>query len=398
MRDAYKNRDEVDAIKAAHDIVAVVARRVALRKAGREWVGLSPFKAERTPSFYVDPRKQTFFCFCTAQGGDVIRFIALTECGGDDGAAIQKLRDEAGISPDPAEIKRHAEAAAKRRADLDAEDIKRKAQTQDRARDIWLACRPAAGSLVETYLRARGIDIDAIAAVHGWTVPPTIRFHPALPYRHEGAVVHTGPAMVGLLQPVPGERPRDVFGIHRTWLAADGSGKATLPDGCKAKLTLGTVWGCGGWLEWRGGTVLIGEGYETTMSVQAVYARLGKRIAAVSAAALGNLAGAGIGEGTPHPEREGRLPSVTPDADRPGLTVPAPMRRIILLGDNDGRDPVSTRALIARATEKFRRAGADVTAAWPPAGKDFNDLVSGSSSLPRSPTASPTGAAELPRG
>jgi len=377
MRSATGNRDEIDAIKAAHDIATVAASYTSLRRSGRELVGLSPLKPERTPSFYVDPRKGTFYCFASATGGDVIRLVALMECAGDDGAAIQKLRDEAGIPADPQALRRHAEQAAKRRAELDAEDAARRARTLGHAREIWMATKPAPGSLVEDYLRARGIDIDAIAGVAGWTVPPTIRFHPNLPYRHEGEVVHVGPAMVGLLQPVPGERPREMFAVHRTWLAADGSGKAKLPEGCKAKLTLGNVWGCGGWLEWRAGVVVIGEGYETTMSVQAVYARLGKRIAAVSAAALGNLAGAGLGEGTSHPEREGRLPSATPDPDRPGLTVPAPMRRIILLGDNDGKDPLSTRALIARATEKFRRAGAEVSAAWPPPGKDFNDLVNG---------------------
>lgn len=382
MRDASKSRDEVDAIKSAHDIVDVAARYTPLRRAGRELVGRSPFKAERTPSFYVDPRKQTFYCFCTAQGGDVIRLVALLECGGDNGAAIKKLKSDAGIADDPEATRRRAEAARQRQAEAEANARRDKARSVESARAIWRETKPGSGSLVETYLRARGIDIDAIHDVCGWYVPPTLRFHPRLPYRVDGAIVHVGPAMVGLLQPVPGERPTDVLAVHRTWLSADGSMKADkaglLPEGSKAKLTLGTVWGCGGWLEWRGGVVVAGEGYETTMSVQGVYARLGKRIGAVSGASLGNLAGAGLGPGSPHPEREGvRVPSETPDGDRPGLTVPAFMRRVIVLGDNDGKDPLSTRALVARALEKFRRAGAEASAAWPPAGFDFNDLVKG---------------------
>lgn len=377
MRD---DRAEIEAIKAAHDIVEAAGRYTTLRRAGRELVGLSPFKAERTPSFYVDPRKQTFYCFCTAQGGDVIRLVAIKDFNGDDGAAIQHLKQSAGIPDDPEIIRQRAEEAAARRHAAEEAERREKARAVENARGIWRETKPGQGSLVETYLRARGIDIDAIHKVCGWYVPPTIRFHPRLPYRVDGEIVHVGPAMVGLLQTVPGEKPGAQMAVHRTWLAVDGSMTADkaglLPKGHKAKLTLGSVWGCGGWLEWRGGMFIAGEGYETTMSVQGVYAAQGKRVSAVSGASLGNLAGAGIGPGTPHPEREGyRLPSEQPDNDKPGLVVPAFMRRGILLGDNDGKDPLSTRALVTRGLEKFRRAGADMSAAWPPKGKDFNDLV-----------------------
>lgn len=57
------------------DIVDVVARYVQLKKVGRNFVGLSPFRNERTPSFVVSPEKQIFKCFSTGIGGNAITFI-----------------------------------------------------------------------------------------------------------------------------------------------------------------------------------------------------------------------------------------------------------------------------------------------------------------------------------
>lgn len=60
-------------------IFEVVSRYVNLRKAGKEWVGLSPFRSEKTPSFYVNEEKGTFYDFGDGQGGDVISFIQKIE-------------------------------------------------------------------------------------------------------------------------------------------------------------------------------------------------------------------------------------------------------------------------------------------------------------------------------
>ncbi|MBP6911223.1 hypothetical protein KBC03_06630 [Patescibacteria group bacterium] len=57
------------------DIVDVVSRYVQLKKVGRNFVGLSPFRNERTPSFTVSPEKQIFKCFSTGIGGNAIKFI-----------------------------------------------------------------------------------------------------------------------------------------------------------------------------------------------------------------------------------------------------------------------------------------------------------------------------------
>ena len=54
-----------DDILANIDIVDVVSRYVQLKKTGRNFVGLSPFRNEKTPSFVVSPEKQIFKCFST---------------------------------------------------------------------------------------------------------------------------------------------------------------------------------------------------------------------------------------------------------------------------------------------------------------------------------------------
>ncbi|MDV7396981.1 CHC2 zinc finger domain-containing protein, partial [Arthrospira platensis SPKY1] len=62
-------------IKLAADIVEVVGRYVELKKKGAYYVGLSPFRQEKTPSFTVSPRLNIFKDFSTGMGGDVFKFL-----------------------------------------------------------------------------------------------------------------------------------------------------------------------------------------------------------------------------------------------------------------------------------------------------------------------------------
>ena len=57
----------------------VVGRRVKLKKAGREWRGLSPFNQEKTPSFFVNDQKQAWFDFSSGKNGSIFDFIMMTE-------------------------------------------------------------------------------------------------------------------------------------------------------------------------------------------------------------------------------------------------------------------------------------------------------------------------------
>src|SRR5437879_2068336 len=59
----------------AIDIVDVVSRTVALKRRGKDYVGLCPFHQEKTPSFTVSPSKQFFHCYGCKAGGDAISFV-----------------------------------------------------------------------------------------------------------------------------------------------------------------------------------------------------------------------------------------------------------------------------------------------------------------------------------
>jgi DNA primase len=68
------NQSAKEEIRRASDIVELVGQFVQLRKAGRNYVGLCPFHAERDPSFTVNPERQTFHCFGCKKGGDIFAF------------------------------------------------------------------------------------------------------------------------------------------------------------------------------------------------------------------------------------------------------------------------------------------------------------------------------------
>ena len=64
----------LDEIRGRLPVSQVVARKVALKRKGREYAGLSPFKAEKTPSFFVNDFKSFWHCFATGEHGDIFDF------------------------------------------------------------------------------------------------------------------------------------------------------------------------------------------------------------------------------------------------------------------------------------------------------------------------------------
>ncbi len=86
----------LDEIKARLPASAVVGRRVQLKKAGREWRGLSPFGKEKTPSFFVNDTKQAWFDFSSGRNGDIFKFVMETE-GLSFPEAVERLAAEAGV-------------------------------------------------------------------------------------------------------------------------------------------------------------------------------------------------------------------------------------------------------------------------------------------------------------
>lgn len=128
----------------------VIGRKVKLKKQGKEWVGLSPFTNEKSPSFYVNDQKQIFKCFSSGIGGDVISFLQETERLSFM-EAVEKLAEEAGM--------------AMPKASPEAQ------QAYDRNQRLIEACE-AAASYFEAQLR-EGIGSEARAYLQGRGLNPS---------------------------------------------------------------------------------------------------------------------------------------------------------------------------------------------------------------------------------
>ncbi|RAK51391.1 DNA primase [Phenylobacterium deserti] len=102
----------LDEIKTRLRPSDVIGKSVKLRKQGREFVGLSPFTKEKTPSFYVNDDKGQFFDFSSGKSGDIITFLQETERL-TFSEAVERLAAEAGIAL-PAVDPRAAETEKKR--------------------------------------------------------------------------------------------------------------------------------------------------------------------------------------------------------------------------------------------------------------------------------------------
>src|SRR5271169_5317750 len=109
--------DFLDEIRARLPVSEVVARRVKLRKQGREWAGLSPFNAEKTPSFFVNDQKGFFHDFSSGKHGDIFTFVIETE-GLSFPDAVERLAALAGVQM-PRRTNAEAEQEKKRASLID---------------------------------------------------------------------------------------------------------------------------------------------------------------------------------------------------------------------------------------------------------------------------------------
>jgi DNA primase len=87
----------LDELRARLPVSEVVGRRVKLKKAGREWKGLSPFQQEKTPSFTVNDQKGFYHDFSSGKHGDIITFLMETE-GVSFAEAVERLAAMAGLA------------------------------------------------------------------------------------------------------------------------------------------------------------------------------------------------------------------------------------------------------------------------------------------------------------
>ncbi len=91
-------KEYLDEIKTRLKVSTVVSKSVNLKKRGKEFVGLSPFKTEKTPSFTVNDEKGFYHCFSTSEHGNIFDFIMKTQ-NLKFGEAVKYLANLAGMQP-----------------------------------------------------------------------------------------------------------------------------------------------------------------------------------------------------------------------------------------------------------------------------------------------------------
>jgi DNA primase len=144
----------LDEIRARLPVSQVVGRKVALKRKGREFAGLSPFKVEKTPSFFVNDAKGFYHCFASGEHGDIFKFLMTTE-GLSFPEAVERLAAEAGV-PMPKPEHRNEEREQARQD----ERTRLYALLEASARYFEEQLRSAAGQEARAYLERRGLKRD----------------------------------------------------------------------------------------------------------------------------------------------------------------------------------------------------------------------------------------------
>jgi len=288
----------------ANDDGAYAQPKKIVRALGGQWLGnygmaCCPAHQDRTPSLSVTQKngRLLFYCHAGCSQGDVISALRST------GLWLGR-------------------GHAKREISLSTVGEEEQSRHSAFAREVWEKSVRVEGTGGETYLDFRGLPIPATDA---------LRFNNGL--KHPSGDVW--PALVALVTRGYDGLP---LGIHRTFLARDGSGKAPVDP---SKMMLGPCSGGAVRFADPGDMLMVGEGIETTLS--AMKATKWPAWAALSTSGLRNL------------------------------ELPPEVRDVIILADGD--EPGEAAALHAKY--RWRRQGRHVRIARPPRGSDFNDVLCG---------------------
>ncbi|MBA2722605.1 MAG: DNA primase, partial [Methylibium sp.] len=155
----------IDALLDRVDIVEVVGRHVEIKRAGKDFRGLCPFHAEKSPSFYVIPAKQFYHCFGCGAQGSALRFLT-EHVGLDFPEAVRDLAQKVGMTvpedDSTPEEREHARAQKERHATL--------SEVLSKAGEHWRKQLKADERAIG-YLKGRGLTGD-IAARFGMGYAP----------------------------------------------------------------------------------------------------------------------------------------------------------------------------------------------------------------------------------
>ncbi len=284
------------------------ARELTLALGGR-WHGR--YGAAPCPVCQPERRKgQNALTVADGKGGRLVLHCKKSACAFLDILAAAGLRSGDYTPPDP-------ETLAQREREAKAEAEKRAAQ----AKRLWKEAQPIAGTAAEAYLRGRGITCP---------LPRTLRFHPEA---WHGPTARRYPAMVAAVQGA------GAAAVHRTWLRADGSGKADIEP---AKAMLGATAGGAVRLADGPSRLVVAEGIESALSL--LCGLLDGPATVWAALSTSGLRGLRL------PPQPGRL-TIAPDGDKPG------------------------REAAHALAERLHALGWQVGILDPGTGADFNDIL-----------------------
>ena len=161
------DRVDIERVREATDLVALISKYVPLQPKGREWLGLCPFHEDHKPSFTVVTHKQNAFYKCHACGasGDCYNFVQ-EYLKKDFGEAIRFLADQAGIT-----------LSTSRSGELPSESKSKLRTAMQWAAELYVAQlgKDGAGAIATNAIEARGFNETSIrefaigVAPEGWT-------------------------------------------------------------------------------------------------------------------------------------------------------------------------------------------------------------------------------------
>lgn len=360
--------------------IAEVAEQLhlSLKKAGGDLKGPCP-ACGGDDRFAITPAKNVYVCRHCG-GGDGIGLVQKAlSC--DFVSAVEFITGQDARAPiiDPAELDRRKQAARAKAAERERIAGHKREKARRDGYEIWKKGRPPAGTLVEDYLRLRGIEAPIIAKV---LASRQVRFLPHTAYWGDvgdgNKELFSGPAMVCAVLRADGS-----FGAaHRTWIDLNKpKGRPVVldkeGDPLSMKLGRGAKQGAAIRLLHQDRNTLpsvmvVGEGIETTLSAAARAETIwGEgQVAAWCAVDRGNMAGRILSR-----ERQDQ-----PGDDPLCWVCPSQVRHLIYLGD-DGPEHKITRNCLTRGLLRHKRRHAayrldlKTQISWAGDGKDFNDLV-----------------------
>jgi DNA primase len=146
-------QETVEQVAAASDIVAVISSYFPLKRAGTEFRALCPFHQEKTPSFYVNPSKQSYYCHGCGAGGAVFQFLMQYE-NIDFPESVRRLASRAGIAIVVEELSAEEEAK---------QSLRKRLLRLHFEASAWFhsnLLRTKAAAHARSYLTSRGVNIE----------------------------------------------------------------------------------------------------------------------------------------------------------------------------------------------------------------------------------------------